>query len=1297
MDNRSEESSNAYTATTRESTIWSRSATVRAAFTSGYEGKALGGMGVDTAAPRVLTEAPVANLTPENEILQVCRTAGPATIAIAPDLNGQTWRGWGTSLAWFANYIGKLPPDQLNQILDLIFDPSSGMGLNLARYLIGGSYNLTNSPKFDTATWEACAIPGYRPLKDGPYDWTRDWRQRKVLDGAIARGVDEVDAIIYSPPWWMTISGDTAGNVKDETNLQPDAYGAYADYMADVVGRFRSHWNVTFSTMNPANEALEGWWVKGARQEGCNFKPEQLEKLVWAVAAALRKRNLRTGVAGFDSFVGATVRFRHKFTARVKSILKRINVHQYVPPPSNTSDARQYIEATYVSMARMAIGLGKEVWVSEVGPMWVGGNQIDVALFLARSAIQSINIMGASAWIYWQAINGASETNVNAIKWGIFTIPFNRLSDETAPPLDIVLTKKFYVLKQLAHGSPRDSMPLQIDSSNGCQHCVAAFYHPTKHFISIFVVNQQDSSYDLTFTFTAFGLFDSQSPCEMEMWRTSTSEDASLVSSQSFADMPSSFAVTAEGLSMTVNSASRKIRAASAANADGGETTEAAAPDVADDPATVAAQMALSVSEEALPEGDVDEARAAAAAALLESELLQKTPGIAAGNAAETAAGEMRKEGAEESSIGAASAASAAVAEPQSNVTVTKGTKKGITVKGKKVTVKGRAGGGEKAWSGSEGEGDSSGSGNDSGSGSDSGGEEVFHVVWSSRDSKIDYLGESTKGDMVLPDLPVDLENEGRRAFDLELQADQGPIEELAKAEADEAEMLLEQLGVPPQFPHGLASRGIFCSRTLNLRSITTIGYDMDYTLIHYNVNAWEGRAYDYAMENLRAKGYPTKGLRFDPDLVIRGLVMDKASGNLVKCDRFGFVKRAMHGTEMLSNKAISKLYGRELVDLRNEGRWEFLNTLFSVSEAVVYMQMVDRLDQGLLPAEVAPGDYKTLYKVVARALFRAHVEGQLKAEIINSPEKFVELDPELPLALLDQKLAGKRLLLITNSDYQYTHRMMTHAFDRFLPEEMTWRSLFDMVIVSARKPEFFSMAHPLYEIVTPDGLMRPCFKANPGGLYCGGSAQMVEKALGFAGDETLYVGDHIYTDVSQSKLHLRWRTCLVCRELEQEVAALIQGHDTRLRLIDLMAQKDRVGDCFNQLRLALQRRTQGQAAQTAAVGEMEDGELVRSMQRLLWIMARLDGEIAPLLETDGAAFNDRWGYLSRAGLWDKSHITRQIEKYADIYTSRVSNFLRYTPFMYFRAQGQSCAHDVSDTWPITSLQPFSSSEHDLQ
>jgi hypothetical protein len=195
----------------------------------------------------------------------------------------------------------------------------------------------------------------------------------------------------------------------------------------------------------------------------------------------------------------------------------------------------------------------------------------------------------------------------------------------------------------------------------------------------------------------------------------------------------------------------------------------------------------------------------------------------------------------------------------------------------------------------------------------------------------------------------------------------------------------------------------------------------------------------------------------------------------------------------------------------------------------------------------------------------------------------------------------------------------------------------------------------------------------------------MVETALGIHGDEILYVGDHIYTDVSQSKVHLRWRTALICRELEEEFNALARGKDHREKLIELMNQKEAVGDVFNQLRLALQRRTKGRPAQTRSATEMNDRELTEYMQKLLIVMQRLDEKIAPMLEADGEHFNKRWGYLSRSGLWDKSHLTRQIEKYADIYTSRVSNFLRYTPFMYFRSQAQSLAHDLQPHWPFGS------------
>ena len=65
-------------------------------------------------------------------------------------------------------------------------------------------------------------------------------------------------------------------------------------------------------------------------------------------------------------------------------------------------------------------------------------------------------------------------------------------------------------------------------------------------------------------------------------------------------------------------------------------------------------------------------------------------------------------------------------------------------------------------------------------------------------------------------------------------------------------------------------------------------GYDMDYTLVHYDVDAWEGKAFKYMLQNLQSMGCPIEGLHFDPKLVTRGLIVDQERGNLVKADRFG-------------------------------------------------------------------------------------------------------------------------------------------------------------------------------------------------------------------------------------------------------------------------------------------------------------------------------------------------------------------------------------------------------------------------
>ncbi|GAX76350.1 hypothetical protein CEUSTIGMA_g3796.t1 [Chlamydomonas eustigma] len=538
--------------------------------------------------------------------------------------------------------------------------------------------------------------------------------------------------------------------------------------------------------------------------------------------------------------------------------------------------------------------------------------------------------------------------------------------------------------------------------------------------------------------------------------------------------------------------------------------------------------------------------------------------------------------------------------------------------------------------------------------------------------AEIDFEGQSTSGNLRLLDTEHkegDIINVNIFRMKTTNEIYSMPLDRLKQA----TQAVLDAIDVPEAFPEGKPQRAIHCSRTLNLRSIKAIGYDMDYTLIHYDVEAWEGRAYQYGLESLRQQGVPVDGLSFDSKLVIRGLIMDKEKGNLIKVDRFGLVKRAMHGTRMMSYQEIHRTYGREVVQLKNEARWVFLNTLFSVSEAVMYAQLVDRLDQGAFSIGSAPMTYQELYAMVSKALYRTHVEGKLKSEIIQAPERFVELDPEMAQTLMDQRDSGKQLLLITNSDYEYTNQMMSFAYDRFLPEGMKWRDLFDMVIVMARKPDFFNYQMSLYEVVTEDGLMRPALAAKRGGLYCGGSARMVEKALGVEGDAILYVGDHIYTDAALAKLNFKWRTALIIRELELEVDSLARGRPHREQLKELMSKKEMVSDVFNQLRITRQRFVQGRTSVESF--DDEDG-VNETLAQLLLVMEALDESIGPMLEQDGTYFNPRWGYLSRAGLNDKSQLCRQIEKYADIYTSRVSNFKRYTPYMYFRSPSQSMAHD---------------------
>jgi len=453
--------------------------------------------------------------------------------------------------------------------------------------------------------------------------------------------------------------------------------------------------------------------------------------------------------------------------------------------------------------------------------------------------------------------------------------------------------------------------------------------------------------------------------------------------------------------------------------------------------------------------------------------------------------------------------------------------------------------------------------------------------------------------------------------------------------------------------------RGVFVNRTLNMRSVEAVGYDMDYTLIHYKVDVWEAAAFAAARRILVDRGWPVADLQFDPDQFTIGLVFDLKLGNLVKATRFGYVVRAQHGNDLLTFEEQRDTYREDIVEL-SIPRFEFMNTLFELSRASLFTQLVALHDADKLEGVRS---YEQLYDVVNMALGEAHLAGLLKAEIVNDPDRFVDRDPEIVPTLLDQRKAGKKLALITNSDWAYTSKMMNYSFDDFCPGDLTWRDLFDVVIVSANKPRFFSATDPIYRVVDEDeSLLLPhAGRLEPGHVYFGGNAQLVEESLGVSGGQPLYVGDHLFGDVHVTKDVLRWRTTLIARELEAEIADAIEFDEQQHLLENLMAEKIAVDRRQAQLRLA---RANGHGAEVSA-------ELSEVTARAV----ELDDRIAPLARAASGLGNPIWGPLMRAGN-DKSLFARQVERYADAYTSRVSNLRYETPFAYLRAARGSLPHD---------------------
>ena len=495
------------------------------------------------------------------------------------------------------------------------------------------------------------------------------------------------------------------------------------------------------------------------------------------------------------------------------------------------------------------------------------------------------------------------------------------------------------------------------------------------------------------------------------------------------------------------------------------------------------------------------------------------------------------------------------------------------------------------------------------------------------------------------------------------------------------------------------AATKIFCNRSLNMKRIDAIGFDMDYTLAMYKPETFEMMSYVETVKKLTSEyGYPKKLLEkfeFDPHYMVRGLIVDKKRGNILKMDRHNYVKVAYHGFAALETSERLATYCETSKRQSFDGpEFSALDTLFSMGEAYLFSQLVEAKDSGEHEKFFSTKSYMQMYDEIRAAVDLCHRDGSLKQAVAENPEHFISKDDGLVPLLKALRASGKQVFLLTNSLWDYTNVVMNYLVDGHIGSAKTldWLDLFDVVITGSSKPGFFANdSATIFEVDTKTGHLRntdngapltpigsvqdvthkralarglSATGAGPARVYQGGSYTHLHAMLGIEfGSRLLYVGDHIYGDILRAKKTIDWRTMLIVPELAHEIECLEANKEKPHALRRLRTLRDALDD---------------QAARHAWLAEHASDPTVNKVELE---RARQLSETARMAHREGMReyhrqFHYVWGQLMKAGS-QNSRFMFQVERYACLYTSHVRNLWGYSPEKVFRASSDFAPHDM--------------------
>lgn len=346
-------------------------------------------------------------------------TKAIVVIRIDAQAEAQTIEGFGAAGAWWAQDVGGWENEKRSLVADLLFDREKGAGLSFYRYNIGGGdgENIQD-------IWRRSETFEVAP---GEYDWSRDANAMWMLRAARDRGVEHFVAFANSPPARMTVSGLTTGEKDGKSNLKPEMYAEFSQYLVDIVRHLREEEDIPIGWISPINEPQWNWSYQNG-QEGCHYGPDEVFGLTRVLLQTMESNQMNdVKLSLFESgeWKSSDV-YIEKLAGdpQVWEALPHLSIHSYWSTRADKERFMKYFQKNHPE---------KSLWMSEWTEMKEGRDVgIDSALVMASTIHDDLTIANVTSWQYWIAVSKYQYRDGL-----IYVNPLDR---------DILQTKRLWVL-----------------------------------------------------------------------------------------------------------------------------------------------------------------------------------------------------------------------------------------------------------------------------------------------------------------------------------------------------------------------------------------------------------------------------------------------------------------------------------------------------------------------------------------------------------------------------------------------------------------------------------------------------------------------------------------------------------------------------------------------------------------------------------------------------------------------------------------------------------------------------------